>query len=117
MDAASKIEVANQYMSAVSEGDVAAIREMYAIDAILEDPVGSELREGIDAICEFYQLGAQMSVTAQLTGAPRCAGNAVAFPFKVEVGEMTIEVIDVFEFNAEGKIQSMKAYWGPENTQ
>ncbi|HBQ39884.1 MAG TPA: Nuclear transport factor 2, partial [Halieaceae bacterium] len=25
------------------------------------------------------------------------------------------DVIDVFEFNDEGKISSMKAYWGPDN--
>ena len=26
-----------------------------------------------------------------------------------------IDVIDVFEFNDAGRVQSMKAYWGPEN--
>lgn len=116
MDATRKSEIAKQYLAAVSDGDVATIRAMYATDAILEDPVGSDLREGIEAICEFYEQGAQMNVSAELTGAPRCAGNTVAFPFKVKVGEMTIEVIDVFEFNTDGKIQSMKAYWGPDNT-
>jgi steroid delta-isomerase len=29
---------------------------------------------------------------------------------------MCIEIIDVFEFNDSGKVISMKAYWGPENT-
>ncbi len=29
---------------------------------------------------------------------------------------MTIEVVDVFEFDDDGKVVSMKAYWGPENT-
>jgi steroid delta-isomerase len=28
---------------------------------------------------------------------------------------MNINIIDVFEFNDNGKVSSMKAYWGPEN--
>ncbi len=56
-------------MAAVSNGDIEAIREIYAADAVLEDPVGSELREGIEAICAFYQQGVEMGVTAELTGA------------------------------------------------
>lgn len=28
---------------------------------------------------------------------------------------MSIDVIDVFKFNAEGKVVSMRAFWGPEN--
>lgn len=28
---------------------------------------------------------------------------------------MVIDIIDVFEFNEQGRISSMKAYWGPEN--
>ena len=28
---------------------------------------------------------------------------------------MVIDIVDVFEFNDDGKIASMKAYWGPEN--
>jgi steroid delta-isomerase len=47
-----------------------------------------------------------------LSGDVRCAGNAAAFPFKVLMEGVDISPIDVFEFNAEGKVQSMKAYWG-----
>jgi steroid delta-isomerase len=28
---------------------------------------------------------------------------------------MVMDVIDVFEFDDQGKVCSMKAYWGPEN--
>jgi hypothetical protein len=28
---------------------------------------------------------------------------------------MTIDIIDVFEFDGQGKVNSMKAYWGPES--
>jgi steroid delta-isomerase len=39
----------------------------------------------------------------------------VAFPFRVVMGEMKIEIIDVFTFNDDGKVINMKAYWGPDN--
>ena len=44
-----------------------------------------------------------------LTGEPRCAGNAVAFPFQVKIPGMVIDIIDVFEFNDAGKVSSMRA--------
>ncbi len=71
---------------------------------------------GMDAIVGFYEPSLQSGVKLELSGTPRCTGNAVAFPFRVVVGEMIMEIIDVFEFNEAGKVSSMKAYWGPENT-
>ena len=43
------------------------------------------------------------------------AANTAAFPFQVKMGDMSIDIIDVFEFDDQGKVVSMKAYWGPEN--
>lgn len=116
MESTDKIEVVNRYIAAFDTADIAIIREIYAQNATLEDPVGSPARVGIDAICEFYKDALEAGIKLTLTGDCRCAGNAVAFPFTVEMPGMTIEVIDVFEFNTDGKITSMKAYWGPENT-
>ena len=42
-------------------------------------------------------------VKLSLTGTPRCAGNAVAFPFQANAGGMTIDIIDVFEFGNNDK--------------
>jgi len=39
----------------------------------------------------------------------------VAFSFDVVMKEVTISPIDVFELNACGKVQHMRAYYGPEN--
>ena len=116
MEAADKIAVVNKYVEAFEKQDMNIIKEIYAENAVVEDPVGSEPHVGIDAICSFYTIGLEMGAKLSLSGTPRCAGNSVAFPFVVTIGEMTIEVIDVFEFNDDGKITSMKAYWGPENT-
>ncbi len=112
MDAQDKIAVVNRYVEAFENSDMSIIREMYADDAVVEDPVGSEPFVGIDAILAFYQGALDSGAKLQITGNPRCAANAVAFPFKVVMAGMEIEVIDIFEFDDAGKVASMRAYWG-----
>lgn len=112
--------VAREYIDLLCSHDLDAVVALYSEDAVLEDPVGSDPLSGAEAIRTFYANAFSMGVHAKGTGQPRCAGDSVAFPFQISVkmagNEMTIDVIDVFEFNADGKICSMKAYWGPENT-
>lgn len=115
MDAAEKISVVDKYIEAFDKCSLDLIREIYADSAIVEDPVGSAGYDGIDAILKFYKDAFDMGAKLSLLGKPRCAGNCVAFPFQVVAGGMKIEVIDVFEFNDDDKVISMKAYWGPEN--
>ena len=115
MQAADKIAVVEKYIQAFANNDMNLIKDIYAEDATVEDPVGSEVRHGIAAIVEFYQQAFGAGAKLELTGPARCAGHAVAFPFCVNVPGMKIHAIDVFEFNSGGKVVSMKAYWGPEN--
>jgi len=116
MDAKDKIAAVHKYVEAFDKQDMDLIRELYADDAVVEDPVGSDPYRGIEAICGFYEGGLGAGVKLVLTGHCRCAGNAVAFRFQVKMGDMTIDIIDVFEFNDAGKVVSMKAYWGAENS-
>ncbi|MDP4652215.1 MAG: nuclear transport factor 2 family protein [Haliea sp.] len=115
MENSDKIAMVERYVEAFEQGDVEIIRSMYAQNAVVEDPVGTEPHRGLDAICAFYQGALGAGAKLRLSGTPRCAGNAVAFPFHVVMPGMQIDVIDVFEFDDEGKINSMKAYWGPDN--
>ncbi len=112
MEAEDKIAVVHRYVEAFDKQDMDIIREIYAGDAVVEDPVGTDPYVGIEAICGFYEGGLNSGAKLHLTGNPRCAGNAVAFPFQVKMGEdFSIEIIDVFEFDDAGKVVSMKAYW------
>lgn len=109
--------IVNRYVEAFETADINIIRELYADNATVEDPVGSEPLHGIDAIVGFYEkalaTGAKLNVTQPI----RVAGNSVAFAFDVVMEGMKISPIDVFEVNADGKVQSMRAYWGNENLQ
>jgi len=111
---------ARRYVECLAKKDIAGIESIYAADATVEDPIGSKLIVGIDAILEFYRTFAFPPIeTAELTGPVRCPANAAAFAFRLTVANdadasvvETIDIIDVFEFDKAGRVTSMKAYWG-----
>jgi steroid delta-isomerase len=115
MEVKDKLAAVDKYVEAFEKADIEIIKDIYAQDAIVEDPVGTDPHIGKDAICTFYEGALASGAKLTLTGTPYCAGNAVAFNFQVNIPGMTIDVVDVFEFDAEGKVVSMKAYWGPDN--
>ncbi len=120
MTADDQLQVVQDYIRFISSHDLDAVLALYAKDAVLEDPVGSDPLKDPEAIRKFYATAFAMGISAKSTGETRCAGNSVAFPFcicvKLGDNQMSIDVIDVFDFDESGKIQSMKAYWGPENS-
>ena len=113
------IEKVQRYIKRVSTQDIEAIKVLFDENATVEDPVGTDPHVGIEAICAFYQGGFSVQTKLQLTGPVRCAGNSAAFPvpatFELGGKKTRMDVIDVFEFNDGGRVQSMRAYRGPEN--
>lgn len=107
------------YMKALNESDLDGIMALYADDATVEDPVGSDPYVGAEVIRTFYTQATSMDIDAERTGPGRAASNEIAFPFTIAIkstdAPMLIRVIDVFKFNDEGKVVSMRAFWGPEN--
>lgn len=118
-DTAIKLTAVQAYVDGFASGDAGAISGLFADDATVEDPVGTDVKLGRAAIHDFYTGAMATGAKLELTGEPRCAGDFAAFPFTVKLEwegqKSTIEVIDTFKFNADGKIIEMKAYWGPEN--
>ena len=114
-----KVKAVHAYIGAFEKGDTEAVLALFADDATLEDPLGTPVRHGLDEIREFYAGSMVTGAKLELVGAPRCAADYVAFPFAVKLDwegkKQTIEVIDTFRFNEDGKIAEMRAYSGPEN--
>jgi steroid delta-isomerase len=107
-------QTVTRYLDFVSKGQPDEVAALYADDATVEDPVGGELHIGRQAIRGFY--GAIENVKAQTeVFTLRALGNEAAFFWRLSIGGMTIEIISVMTFDGEGKIASMKAYWGPDN--
>ena len=79
-------------MEAFDKADMELIREIYSADARVEDPVGTEVHDGIEAVCAFYEGALASGAKLLLTGEPRCSGNAVAFPFQVQMPGVTVGI-------------------------
>lgn len=105
------------YIDHFNAADPEAIAALYAEDATVEDPVGSEPKRGRAAILEFYrmavQTGAQLSLAAPIR-ASHADAAAMAFDVNLQMpeGRSVIRVIDVMRFDAAGLFRSMEAYWG-----
>lgn len=112
-------DAVDQYLRSLNESDLEGILSLYADNATVEDPVGSKVVSGIDNLRDFYTGAVNIDLKVKRTGSVRIAGMEAAFPFELEMnidGVHTLtEVIDVFRFNKEGKVISMRAYHGPSN--
>lgn len=109
----------DDYLRLMSASDWQGVAALYAEDAVVEDPVGSAPACGIVAVTALYRKLTANSMRLELTGPLRIAGVEVAFPLVVSLvfnGQpMQVHVIDVFKFNSDGKILSVRAYFGEEN--
>jgi steroid delta-isomerase len=105
-----------RYCELVSRGDADAIAELYAPDATVEDPVGSEPHRGRAAIRAFYRASAG-AVHLELEGRVRVAGNAGAAAMIARPTAdpaLRVETVDVMTFDDAGLIVSMRAYWSAD---
>ncbi|HEX3547187.1 MAG TPA: nuclear transport factor 2 family protein [Mycobacterium sp.] len=109
----------NSYLERVAKGQPDEIAELYAADATVEDPVGGEVHIGRQAIRGFYANALNGTSETEVVTL-RALGNEAAFFWRLTVnlgdaGRMRIEIISTMTFDDDGKIASMKAYWGPDN--
>lgn len=90
------------------------IAALYAEDATIEDPVGSDVRRGRDAIREFYAAIENVEKHTELLGL-KAVGNQAAFfwALNVKMGDSgtRVDPISVMTFDDDGKITSMRAFW------
>ena len=112
-------ETVRRYLELVATGQVDDVVDLYADDATVEDPAGGEVHIGREAIRGFYTgvLGAKAEAEVVTI---RALGHEAAYLWRLTVdlgegGKMRIEIISVMTFDDDGKIASMKAYWGPDN--
>jgi steroid delta-isomerase len=107
--------VFQRYVDLVTDGDIDGIVELYAADATIEDPIGSPVHRGRDAIRAFYE-ASRGSVRMALEGRVRTAGNEGAAAMTAQPtggSSIVIETLDTMAFDGDGRITSMRAYWSP----
>lgn len=115
-----KMEAAvHEYIAAFDAQRADRVAALYALDATVEDPIGSPIRQGREAIRAFYAESMATGAKLKLEGPIRIAGDYAVFPFSVnlrwEGSHKRIDVIDTFRFNNADEVIEMRAFWGPSN--
>lgn len=111
-------ETVNSYLTHVASGATDEIVNLYSADATIEDPVGSEVRRGRDAVREFYAAFQDAKKDTELAEI-RIGGNEAAFfwHLTLDAGDTRTQIspISLMTFDDDGKITSMRAFWGPSD--
>ena len=106
-----------RYTEVFSAGDKESYVGLFAEDATLEDPVGGQVHQGIEAIRAFWDMTREMTpeIELVLTGPVRVAGQEAAFPGEARpvLGDarMAVPVVDTLAFDDDGKITRLRAFW------
>jgi steroid delta-isomerase len=113
----SIITTIDTYIATYSATDREGWLECFAEDAWIEDPVGTERREGLDAIGDFWDEAHAIpdSIELRLGELRIVIGQEAAFTLESRPnlgGETyTLDVIDHMSFDADGKITSYRAFY------
>lgn len=108
-----------RYLATFSTRDRQGWLALFAEGATVEDPVGSPVCRGRDAIGEFWDRsqGLADKITLTLVQGPAVAGQEAAFAMEAAAvsgpSTMVVPTIDVMTFDAEGRILSQRAFWDP----
>jgi steroid delta-isomerase len=107
-----------RYVALLATGSADDLLELFAEDATVEDPVGSDVRTSRQEIHEFFSALEAMDRQTELV-LLRVVGNEAAFSFTItfNVGDspMRLQPIDTMTFNSDGKIASIRSYFAPED--
>ena len=111
-------DTVQRYVSLLATGSADDLLELFADDATVEDPVGSDVRTGRREIHEFFSALEAMERETELV-LLRVVGDEAAFVFTLtfEVADtrMRLQPIDTMTFNAAGKITSVRSYFAPSD--
>ena len=108
----------NRYLEFLATGTTDDVLTLYTADATIEDPVGSDLRRGHNAIREFYA-GFQDAKKETELAELRVTGTEAAFLWHLTLdagdSRTRISPISMMAFDEDAKITSMRAFWSPSD--
>ena len=109
-----------RYLQLVEENDVEGVLDLFADSVSVEDPVGGPPGThvvGIEEVSSFFRKGFARSHPCPTRTGPvvTTGGNEAAVPFtlRLEISDRTqeLDVVDVMQFDEEGRITSLRAFW------
>ena len=111
-------ETVKRYLDLVATGKADDIVPLYAADATIEDPVGTDLRRGQEAIREFYAGFQDAKKETELAELRVGAGDAAfLWHLTLDAGDTRTRIspISAMTFDDDAKITSMRAFWSPSD--
>lgn len=112
-------QIVQAYARGWNDGDAAALLTLYNPDATLEDPVGTLVNRGLDAIRTVFERGVAMKARVEITGPVSSAGSLIAFPLAVYVvmdgKPCRIDAVDLFRLDDNNKIIEHRAIFNAAN--
>lgn len=108
------------YVDRINRGDLDGILALFAPGAVIEDPLGSPPRTGNDIRAWFTDTIAFQTRIRPVAPIRGSHANAAALVFDVrfqppEGPPLLIRSLDICTFDQDGRITSLKAYWGPDD--
>jgi steroid delta-isomerase len=109
------------YLERFSAGDREGWLDLFAADATMEDPVGTEIKHGREEIGKFWDESLSLAdeITLKMVQGPAVIGNEAAWAMEAHAksGDMRIVsgTIDVMTFDDDGRITTMRAFYRPED--
>jgi steroid delta-isomerase len=114
-------QTVNRYLEFLAKGTADDILTLYAANATIEDPIGSDIRRGHNAIHGFYAEFQNLKKETELEQLRLGGGGEAAFfwHLTLDVGgsRSRVSPISVMEFDEDAKITSMRAFWSPTDMQ
>ncbi|ORW96973.1 steroid delta-isomerase [Mycobacterium sp. IEC1808] len=111
-------ETVKSYLALVADGKTDDIVALYAAGATVEDPIGTDLRRGHDAIREFYAGFQDAKKDTELLEI-RVGGSEAAFLWRLTLdggdSRSRLSPISTMTFDDDAKITSMRAFWSPSD--
>lgn len=108
------------YVDRINAGDAAGVLALFAPDAVIEDPIGSPVKRGADLPQWFADTVAFQTLITPVAPLRGSHGNEALVVFDVEFTppdspRLRIRSADACTFDAQGRITSLRAYWGPDD--
>jgi steroid delta-isomerase len=107
-------DTVHRYVTLLGAGSADELVALFTPEATVEDPVGSGVRRGHDAIHDLYSRIEKQDRTTELLSL-HVVGNEAAFLARLTIVDgnrrTVIDGIDVMTFDDDARITSMRAFW------
>jgi len=104
------------YVDAYARNDKDAFLALWAPDGVLEDPVGTPVHQGVQALGAFWDGARELADRIELLPVSVIvAGDEAAMVFEIHAhigdGGMVMSAVDVMRVDDDGRLLSVRAYW------